>query len=105
MNVEEALRIVDTLLEPAGLSDAQERVFREVWEGRTYAEIAATSRYDTDYLKHIGAQLWRLLSIICGEKVSKSNFKSVLRRLPQVHGLTTPLGTPGINVRGQQSVN
>ncbi|MGH2413904.1 MAG: NB-ARC domain-containing protein, partial [Microcystaceae cyanobacterium] len=62
------------------LNTIQELVFRKVWEGRTYAEIADTAGYDSDYIKRIGSQLWRSLSKTCGEKVTKSNIHSVLRR-------------------------
>ncbi len=80
MTVEEALDILDALLKPAGLSDVQERVFCQVWAGRHYEKIAEACGYDTSYVRHVGAQLWQLLSKAFGEKVTKSNVHSVLRR-------------------------
>jgi len=50
-----------------------------VWEGGTYEEIAENSGYDTDYIKHVGSELWQLLSQASG-KITKSNLRSVLRR-------------------------
>jgi WD40 repeat protein len=82
MTIEEALLILDRVLNRS-LSNAQEQVFRLSWEGKTYAEIAATTRYDTYYIKNVGAELWKLLSKAFDENVTKSNFQVVLKRYEQ----------------------
>ncbi|MEH2302018.1 MAG: AAA-like domain-containing protein [Nostoc sp.] len=79
MNIEEALVTLDTFLEH-GLSDVQEIVFRKAWEGQTYPDIAESCGYDANYIKDVGSKLWKLLSQAFGEEVTKSNFRSVLRR-------------------------
>ncbi|MBN4004939.1 AAA-like domain-containing protein [Nostoc sp. LPT] len=79
MNIEEALVILDTFLEH-GLSDVQEIIFRQAWEGQTYPDIAESCGYDANYIKDVGSKLWKLLSQAFGEEVTKSNFRSVLRR-------------------------
>ncbi|MEH2337356.1 AAA-like domain-containing protein [Nostoc sp.] len=79
MNIEEALVTLDTFLEH-GLSDVQEIVFRKAWEGKTYPDIAESCGYDANYIKDVGSKLWKLLSQAFGEEVTKSNFRSVLRR-------------------------
>ncbi|BAY79210.1 hypothetical protein NIES25_56940 (plasmid) [Nostoc linckia NIES-25] len=84
MNIEEALVILDTLIEP-GLSDIQELVFRQAWEGKTYAEIADNSGYDANYIKDVGSRLWKVLSNNLQEEVTKSNFRSVIRRRSQTN--------------------
>lgn len=104
MNVAEALGIVDVLLKPAGLSNIQERVLRQVWAGRNYEDIAQDCGYDTNYIRHVGAQLWQLLSKASGERVTKSNLHSVLRRLQQTQGLVTSPGNTDIDIDGQQSI-
>jgi len=83
MTVEEALAILDIVFEQECLNDIQELVFRKVWAGQTYAEIAVTAGYDAEYIKIVGFQLWRLLSKAFGEKVTKNNVQSVLRRHSQ----------------------
>lgn len=80
MNIEQALVILDTTLRQNFLNNVEELVFRQAWDDRTYAEMAATSGYDANYLKDVGAKLWKLLSKALGETVTKSNFRSVLRR-------------------------
>lgn len=83
MTFEKALAIVDKVLKQDSLSHIQELVFSQAWEEKTYAEIAKDSGYDPDYIKDIGYQLWQKLSKAFEEKVTKSNFRSVIRRHEQ----------------------
>lgn len=80
MNLEEALAIVDNLIHPQRLSTLQEMIFRECWEGKTYQQIAENSDYDADYIRVVGSRLWQSLTEICEEKVTKNNFRSILRQ-------------------------
>ncbi|HAX77910.1 MAG TPA: hypothetical protein DCY88_19230 [Cyanobacteria bacterium UBA11372] len=80
MNIEDALAFLETVLKPESLNHVQELVFRGAWEERVYEEIAALAGYDADYLRDVGSTLWRSLSKSLGEKVTKNNFRSVLRR-------------------------
>jgi hypothetical protein len=81
MTLQEALIFIDELLlEEKCLNNLQETIFRYSWEGKTYVEIAVISKYDTDYIKLTGFQLWQLLSKALGEKITKKNFRSILRK-------------------------
>ncbi len=81
MKVDEALAIVEAVLEDDRLNNVQESIFRQCWEGRhSYQEIARVSGYDYEYIKATGAKLWKLLTEAFGEKVKKSNVQSVLKR-------------------------
>ncbi|OUL37372.1 hypothetical protein BV372_02970 [Nostoc sp. T09] len=79
--------VLDQVLQQKHLSNIQELVLRQSWEGYTYAQIAESSGYDDDYIRDVGYRLWQTLSKALGESVNKSNIKSVLRRryssLPQ----------------------
>jgi WD40 repeat protein len=89
MNTQKALVILDTILEHQHLNDIQELVFRQVLEGKSYPQIAVDTGYDANYVKDVGAKLWKLLSDSLGEKVSKGNLQAILRRYdsqPQVLG-------------------
>ena len=83
MTIEEALSVVDAALKPDSLSNLQEQVFCQTWEGETYDVIAKKLDYDQDYIKLIGSQLWQRLTKALGEKVTKGNFRAVLRRYSQ----------------------
>lgn len=80
MNVEEALIILDTALEQKFLNNVQELVFHQSWLGKTYLEMAENSGYNSNYIKDVGYKLWKLLSEVFEQEVTKSNFRSVLRR-------------------------
>ncbi len=90
MTADEALAILDQVLQQEHLSDVQEIVFRQCWVGQTYAEIAENAGYDTGYIKDVGAKLWQFLSTAFGEKVTKNNIQAVLRRYQQTHPQPTP---------------
>lgn len=83
ITVEKALAILDIVLEQKRLNNIQELVFRKVMAGQTYSKIAESAGYDAEYIKAVGFQLWRVLSRAFGEKVTKSNLLSVLRRYSQ----------------------
>jgi hypothetical protein len=92
MVADEALVILDQLLPDYGLSNLQETVFCQVWEGKTYAEIAEACSYEHSYIRDVGFRLWQDLSAALGQKISKSNVKAVLsrygRNAPHPAGLT-----------------
>ncbi|MEM6612201.1 MAG: AAA-like domain-containing protein [Cyanobacteria bacterium P01_C01_bin.72] len=79
LEVSQALKIVDQILEPEKLNGVQELVLRECWFGKTYQEIATSSGYDSDYIRVVGSRLWQSLSLAFEAKISKNNFKSILR--------------------------
>jgi hypothetical protein len=83
MTVEEAIALVEQLLERGRLTKVQEIVFRQSWTGKTYIDIAKESDYDFGHIKDTGAELWRLLSKGLGEKVTKNNLHGALMRSGQ----------------------
>ncbi len=80
MNTEEALIVVEKALSAERLSKLHATVFRQVWEEHSYQQIAQNTGYEVGYLKQAGSQLWQVLSQVLGEKVSKTNVQSVVRR-------------------------
>ena len=80
ITTEEALNIVDNAIKPERLNSVQELVFVQCWQGRTYQQIANDSGYDPDYIRVVGSRLWQILSDSLGEKITKNNFRSVLRQ-------------------------
>lgn len=90
MTADEALALVETLLDYQPLNEIQETIFRKCWEERhiTYEEIAQSTGYQPDYLKQTGYKLWDLLTNAFGEKVKKKNLQSVLKRYLRRNQLT-----------------
>ncbi len=105
MNTREAIVALEIILRYWDINDIQEIVFRQSWEGKTYPEIAESFGYDVDYIKNVGSQLWKLLSKQLGEKVSKSNFRSVLRRIVQQNQVESVFKIESLTVSEQKAVN
>ena len=78
--ISQALKIVDRILEPDRLNTVEELVLKECWAGKTYQEIAIDSGYDSDYIRVVGSRLWQNLSNAFQEKVTKNNFRAVIRQ-------------------------
>ncbi|HEY9628209.1 MAG TPA: hypothetical protein V6C84_12990 [Coleofasciculaceae cyanobacterium] len=100
MTAEEALALLDTLLQQEHLNTIQEQIFCACWEGETYADMAERMGYDAGYIKDTGAKLWKFLSEALGERVTKNNAQSVLKRLgrsvaaPPVSPADRPVAEP-----------
>jgi hypothetical protein len=83
MNGQEALKVIDRLLEQQRqptLKDIQRSILLQVLERHSYQSIAQELEYETDYIKHVAAQLWQRLSRLVREKVTKGNVESILQR-------------------------
>ncbi len=83
MTFEDALALIDTTLDPTHFKNLHQDIFRLSWQGKSYQEIAETCGYDTDYVRHVGYQLWQKLSQALEQKVTKRNLHVVFRRLEQ----------------------
>ena len=80
ITIEEALYLVDNAIKPERLNSVQELILTQCWSGKTYQEIAEASGYDSDYVRVVGSRLWQLLSQVFEEKITKNNFRSILRQ-------------------------
>ena len=80
ITIEEALYLIDNAIKPERLNSVQELILTQCWSGKTYQEIADASGYDPDYVRVVGSRLWQLLSESFGEKITKNNFRSILRQ-------------------------
>ena len=79
INAGEALRIFEELLAPESLNKIQKKVFQNCWQGYSYTAIAKSVGYEYGYIKDVGAQLWKMLSQVLQQKVTKRNFKGILQ--------------------------
>jgi len=82
MTGQEALSIIDRLLEQhqrGSLNTLQAEIVSKVWNRNSYQEIGRELGYEPKYIKQVASHLWRLLSEIVGEKVSKGNLCAILQ--------------------------
>ncbi len=80
ISFEKALYLIDNAIKPAYLTKVQQLVLRDAWEGKTYMEIANSYNYDSEYIKSVGCELWKLLSRAFGQQVNKNNFSQFIKR-------------------------
>jgi hypothetical protein len=83
MDAQQAVRSIDRLLDreqQRKLNDLESTIVLGIWAGGTYKSIGDRLSYETDYIKHVAARLWKLLSKILGESICKGNIRSVLER-------------------------
>ncbi len=82
LNSEEIVQAIDQrLFVKSGrhLKDVEKIVLRGAWEAKTYEQIADTCQYSITYIKQAAApRLWKLLSDILEENISKTNFRVVI---------------------------
>ncbi len=82
MTGQEALSIIDRLLEQhqrGSLNTLQVEIVSKVWNRNSYQEIGRELGYEPEYIKQVASHLWRLLSQIVGERVSKGNLCAILQ--------------------------
>ncbi|MGA9380603.1 MAG: tetratricopeptide repeat protein [Phormidium sp.] len=84
MDAEAALKIVDQAVfakKKRRLKHVERVVFKGAWLRQSYAEIAKESGYTLTYIRQdIGSKLWRLLSEVLAEPVSKINLQAAVER-------------------------
>jgi flagellar biosynthesis GTPase FlhF len=83
MNVEAALILVDREVyrqTNKHLTDLQQAVITSVLLGHKYLEIADEYGCTEGHVKDTGYLLWKLLAQAWGEKVTKSNLRSLVKR-------------------------
>jgi hypothetical protein len=86
MDFEKLFDILDTAVcakTGRHLKDVEKFIFFGTLQGKTYDEIAKDSDYyyTPSYLKQdVGPKLWKLVTEVLGEEVSKTNFRAALER-------------------------
>jgi NB-ARC domain len=84
MELKEVLRFADDkVFSQTGkhLDDLQEAILKEVLQGRKYATKIAQDRDCSEgYVRVAASELWKILSDVFGEEVSKVNVRAILER-------------------------
>lgn len=108
MNEREALEFIDRLMfDRTGkhLSDLEREIVMGTWNGKKYEEIYPLN---PQYLeKDVGYKLWKKLSLVLGEKVTKKTIKGALERACQQNFLerAVPLTATRLLVKPHQQVS
>ncbi|MBS9387405.1 MAG: AAA family ATPase [Dolichospermum sp. WA123] len=88
MTVTEILQFVDNLVfnkTDKHLDDLQKKIIEELFQGKTYKQIANIYDYDEGYIGDESRNLFKLLSESLGEDINKSNFCWTIERVTNSH--------------------
>jgi hypothetical protein len=83
MDIKEVLKLADDLLfAKTGnhLDDLQEAILSGTVRGQRYSQIAEDFHCTEGHVRNVASQLWKMISDVVGEEVSKSNFRATLER-------------------------
>jgi hypothetical protein len=79
VNKEQAIDVIEHL-RGSKLSPLQAMILREAWDDQLYEYSAEISQHECQYVKKVGARLWREVSELTGAWVNKRNFRPVIQR-------------------------
>jgi serine/threonine-protein kinase len=105
MDVEKALNFIDRLVyERTGnhLNDLEREVFSGSWHDQTYEKIYPLNPQYVE--KDVGYKLWKKLSDVLGEKVTKKRIKGAVERALQQHLFESAEGLPDSGAGTMQRV-
>ncbi len=94
MSIEIALILTDTAIfahTGKHLNDLQNAILQEVWQGKKYVEIAEKYHCTEGHIKDVAYLLWKHLTEALRERVTKSNFKTVIKRQVARESLNFPM--------------
>ncbi|MEO1432160.1 MAG: diguanylate cyclase [Cyanobacteria bacterium J06633_8] len=83
MLIEEALKFIETISYTntgKELNSIEKEILKAVWNNQTYSTVAKNSYLSAGYIKDVAYKLWKQLSEILGEKVTKTNLRLVLEK-------------------------
>ncbi len=63
------------------LDDLQQAIIRGTLQGKRYIDIAAENNFAEKHVKDAGRKLWKILSDILEENISKSNLKATFEKI------------------------
>ncbi|BAU63196.1 unknown protein [Stanieria sp. NIES-3757] len=92
MNLETALASVERLIYAKTgkhFSNLQTIILKQVWQGKKYLAIADEYGCTEGHVKDVASWLWKILSEALEEKVTKTNFRTVIQRKFSPISITT----------------
>ncbi|PSB29791.1 NB-ARC domain-containing protein [Stenomitos frigidus] len=110
MDADEALKFVEQLLseQEKRLNDLQRVMFRGAWEGKSsrkiYQECSSRCTYQ-HLIQNVGPELWRLLSDVVDDRVSKRNLQGPIERAKELRSRRDRNGTSTTSERSQPEPN
>ncbi len=96
MDNNELIILVNKLLKPNPLNSLEEKVLRGCFANKTYQNLSDNLGYTHDYIRVLGAGIFKRLSHLLGEKIKKSNICEILTQKNHTTHITKNPPTPYI---------
>ena len=81
MTLEEALEFVESILQAKTgkqLTAPEKEILKAAWDNETYSTVADRLYMSVGHIKDLASRLWKRLSDLLDEKVTKNNFRRLL---------------------------
>ncbi|MCL2936977.1 MAG: hypothetical protein MGU50_10555 [Trichodesmium sp. MAG_R02] len=81
MDIKEVLKLAEELIYDhtgENLNYLQKTILQRTLEGQTYKKNSEETYTSETHVRYIGAKLWKTLSEILGENITKANFRTIL---------------------------
>ncbi|WP_404783354.1 NB-ARC domain-containing protein [Altericista sp. CCNU0014] len=95
--------LLEWICQELPVSEIQMVILSESWCGNTYQKIAKNAKYNFSYVKDLGHKLWRELSELFGENITKQNFRAVILRQYQLRQRKAPSLKPIAGARSPEN--
>lgn len=63
------------------LTPIEVEILEAAWENQTFADVANRLYMAEGYIRNVASRLWRKLSELCGQPISKANFRGAIAHL------------------------
>lgn len=95
MTLEEALEFVESILQPKTgkqLTAPEKEILKAAWDNETYSTVADRLYMSVGHIKDLASRLWKRLSDLLDEKVTKNNFRRLLLEQSNNYHIEDPKG-------------
>lgn len=102
MDPDEVLRAIEDRFLKRKLTPAERIVLGQTWNKQTYDQMAQHSGYGDAHLKDTGYKLWRAISQVLGQRVTKKSLLFVLQEHLESPDWASP--TVAVEERSPQTI-
>ncbi|MEQ9359733.1 response regulator [Coleofasciculus chthonoplastes] len=95
MTLEEALEFVESILQAKTdkqLTAPEKEILKAAWDNETYSTVADRLYMSVGHIKDLASQLWKRLSDLLDEKVTKNKFRRLLLEQSNNYHIEDPKG-------------
>ncbi|NEO86421.1 MAG: response regulator [Spirulina sp. SIO3F2] len=81
MTIDDIIQVLNSRFEATlgkSLTPTEVEILEAAWDNRAYSDVASRLYISEGYIKNVASRLWQRLSDLCGETISKANFRGII---------------------------